>query len=137
MSVKYTGGCFCGSVRFSCSAEPAFTFYCHCSDCQRAAGSPVSVGLMVSSESFSVQGDLQTYSSVGSSGQEVQRHFCPKCGSGIYLETGAAPGNAFVRAGTLDDAGWVKPQMHIFTVSKQPWFEISDSLPQFETMPPQ
>ena len=81
---------------------------------------------MVSSESFSVNGDLHTYTTVGSSGEEVHRHFCPKCGSGIYLETGAAPGNAFVRAGALDDAGWVQPQMHIFTASKQPWFEISN-----------
>ena len=136
MSVEYTGGCFCGSVRFSCTAEPVFTSYCHCSDCQRSSGSPFVVGLMVSSEAFSVQGDLETYTTVGSSGEDVHRRFCPKCGSGIYLETDAVPGHVFLRAGALDDATWVKPQMHIFTAAKQPWLEIADSLPQFEAMPP-
>ena len=137
MSVEYEGGCFCGSVRFSCTAEPAFSFYCHCSDCQRTGGGPFAVGLMVPSESFNVRGDLQAYTTIGSSGQEVHRHFCPRCGSGIYLETAAVPGNVFLKAGVLDDAGWVKPEMHIFTVTKQPWLDLADSLPQYETMPPQ
>ena len=137
MSVKHEGGCFCGSVRFSCTAEPAFTFYCHCSDCRRSGGSPFTVGMMVPSEAFSVDGELQAYTVTGSSGKEVHRHFCPQCGTGIYLTTGAVPENVFVKAGVFDDAGWVKPQMHIFTASKQPWLTIGDSLPQFEGMPPQ
>ena len=137
MSAEYTGGCFCGGVRFSCTAEPAFTFYCHCSDCQRVGGSPFAVGLMVPTDAFSIRGDLQTYTTTGSSGEKVHRRFCPQCGSGIYLETGAVPGHVFVKAGALDDAAWVKPQMHIFTRSKQPWLGLSDLLPQFETMPPQ
>ena len=137
MATEYKGGCLCGSVRFSCTAEPEFTSYCHCSDCQRSGGSPFSVNLMVSTESFSVQGESQAYTVLGGSGKEVHRHFCPNCGSGIYLETEAVPGYVFLKAGVLDDAGWVKPQMHIFTVEKQPWVSLADSLPQYERMPPQ
>lgn len=137
MASEFTGGCLCGSVRFTCTAEPALTAYCHCSDCQRAGGGPFSVNLMVSSESFSVQGESQSYTVVGGSGKEVHRYFCPNCGSSIYLQSDAAPGLVFLKAGALDDAGWVNPQMHIFTAAKQPWLHLEDSLPKYEGMPPQ
>lgn len=137
MAIEYKGGCLCGSVRYSCTGEPEFTFYCHCSDCQRTGGSPFSVELMVSSESFSVQGKTQTYTVAGDSGKDVHRHFCPKCGSGIYLACDADPGYIFLKAGALDDAAWVKPDMHIFTSAKQPWVDLADSLPRHERMPPE
>lgn len=136
MTTQIEGGCLCGSVRFTCSAAPELTFYCHCSDCQRTGGSPFSVELMMSSESFRVQGESQTYTVAGDSGQDVHRHFCPKCGSGIYLMCDADPGYVFIKAGALDDAGWISPDMHIFTSSKQPWVEVADSLPRHERMPP-
>ena len=75
--------------------------------------------------------------SAGDSGRDVHRHFCPQCGSGVWLECDSDPGYVFLKAGTLDDAGWVKPDMHIFTVSGQPWVEVQDSLPRYERMPPE
>lgn len=137
MAAEYTGGCLCGNIRYSCSAAPEFTFYCHCTDCQRTAGSPFSVELMVPSDGFEVRGKSQTYTVAGDSGKDVHRHFCPQCGSGVWLECDSDPGYVFLKAGTLDDAGWVKPDMHIFTVSGQPWVEVQDSLPRYERMPPE
>ena len=84
-----------------------------------------------------VEGELQTYTTIGSSGKDVHRHFCPECGSGIYLQSDAVPGQVFLKAGVLDDAGWVNPEFHIFTVAKKPWLHLTDSLPQHERMPPQ
>lgn len=136
MKRELEGGCLCGNVRFTGSAAPEFTFYCHCNDCQRTGGSPFSVELMLSSESFDVRGVSQKYTVVGDSGKEVHRHFCPKCGSGIYLTCDADPGYVFVKAGALDDAAWVRPDMHIFTAVKQPWVEVSDTLPRHDRMPP-
>lgn len=135
MSNEQTGGCHCGSVKYSYSTPPEFTFFCHCSDCQRTAGSPFSVELMIPSDSFDVKGELHTYTVTGDSGKEVHRRFCPQCGSGIYLECDADPGYIFLKAGTLDDAGWVRPDMHIFTAAKQPWVELGDSLPRYEKAP--
>jgi len=135
MATEYEGTCHCGSVRYSCTAAPELTFFCHCGDCQRTTGSPFSVELMVSSESFEVQGELGTYTVAGDSGKNVHRRFCPRCGSGIYLECDADPGYVFLKAGTLNDGGWVKPDMHIFTAAKQPWVELGDSLPRYEKAP--
>lgn len=136
MASEYTGGCLCGELRFTCTAEPEFTFYCHCSDCQKTGGSPFSVELMVASGSFEMRGTPQTHTVVGDSGKNVHRHFCPDCGSGICLECDSDPGYVFIKAGALDDAAWVKPDMHIFTDAKQPWLEVADDLPRYERMPP-
>ena len=38
----------------------------------------------------------------------------------------------FVRAGTLDDPDSVAPDVHIYTRSKVPWVELSESVPAFD-----
>jgi hypothetical protein len=38
--------------------------------------------------------------------------------------------------GALDDDPGVRARCHIFVDSKAPWFEITDSLPQYEGYPP-
>lgn len=135
MPTRYEGGCHCGKVRYACSAAPEFTFYCHCNDCQRTQGTPFSVELMVPSEAFEIRGELGIYTVEGDSGKPVHRRFCPTCGSGIYLDCEADPGYVFVKAGTLDDASWVKPEMHIYTARKQPWIDLNDALPKYGTVP--
>ncbi len=135
MSNRYEGGCHCGEVRYSCTKEPELTFYCHCQDCQRTTGSPFSMELMIESNCFEVAGDLQAYVVTGDSGKPVARWSCARCASGIYLEGEADPGYIFLKVGSLDDAGWVNPEMHIYTCAKQPWIEIHDGLPQYERAP--
>jgi hypothetical protein len=37
-----------------------------------------------------------------------------------------------VRVGTLEDPPALKPDVHIFTRSKQPWVRLPDDVPAFE-----
>ncbi len=135
MSKNYEGGCHCRAVRYTGSEDPEFTFYCHCHDCQRTTGSPFSMELMLDEKSFKIDGTLQSYVVSGDSGKPVTRWFCANCGSGVYLECEADPGYVFLKVGSLDDASWVIPQMHIYTAAKQPWIKIEDGLPQYEKAP--
>jgi hypothetical protein len=41
----------------------------------------------------------------------------------------------FVPAGNFDDDPGARPEFHILVGSKAPWFEITDTVPQFETYP--
>ena len=41
-----------------------------------------------------------------------------------------------IAAGLLDDDPGVRPRLHVFTSSKVPWYEIQDSLPEFEKWVP-
>ena len=36
-----SGSCLCGSVNLEYNSEPNFFLLCHCTDCQKATGSPV------------------------------------------------------------------------------------------------
>ena len=135
MSERYEGGCHCGAVRYTCAEIPEYTFYCHCHDCQRTTGSPVSMELMVRDTTFAIDGELAEYVVTGDSGKPVTRYHCRNCGAGVYLVCASDPGYVFIKVGSLDDASWVEPQMHIFTASRQPWLKIDDGLPQFPGMP--
>jgi hypothetical protein len=37
----YRGQCFCGTVQFTVSGEPAGMGYCHCESCRSWSGAPV------------------------------------------------------------------------------------------------
>lgn len=135
MPKNYEGGCHCGAVRYTGTKAPELTFYCHCKDCQRTSGSPYSMELTVERDSVQFNGALSSYVVVGDSGSPVTRFFCPECSSGMYLDCDADPNYLFLKVGSLDDASWVTPQMHIFTSAKQPWVQIADGPPQYEKMP--
>ena len=59
---------------------------------------------------------------------------CPQCGSWICGAPafGSAPR---VRAGTLDDTSWLRPTVHFWTRSKQPWIALPEGDRSFETQP--
>ena len=40
-----------------------------------------------------------------------------------------------VRAGTLDDASWLRPTVHFWTRSQQPWVVLPEGDQRFETQP--
>ena len=60
--------------------------------------------------------------------------FCATCAS-LMPVIHADQGIVMAPAGALDQDPGVRPQAHIYVGSKAPWFEITDALPQFETMP--
>lgn len=137
MAMQKTGGCHCGAVRYTVSKEPELTFYCHYQDCQKTTGSPFSVEMMLGEDAFDVEGEvrLSSYTVAGDSGKAVNRWHCSACASGIYLTCDADPGYVFLKVGTLDDATWASPDMHIYTATCQPWLHLSDDLPRYSRAP--
>src|SRR4030081_3252759 len=97
------GGCLCGQLRYMANAEPVFIGVCHCKNFQK------DVVVAVPQSAVSIQGSPRTYTSKGDSGMDYVRRLCPNCGSKILSEPAALPGIAALRAGTLDDNSWVKP----------------------------
>ena len=132
---EITGGCLCGKVRYSTSAEPVFAAACHCHDCQKSTGSAFAVGIGFPKDALSVQGELKTYHGRGDSGREVVRQFCPHCGSNVITEVEAAPGMSIVQGGTFDDADRVRPSMEIYCTSAQPWVALGGDLKRFPRYP--
>ncbi len=124
-----TGGCACGQVRYEISGEPVLSLYCFCSLCRRRAGTDGYAGMMVAAADFThTSGTTSFYRTAAESGREVDRHFCPNCGSHLWGETQIDL--VSVAAGTLDDPTNFVPTRAVFTEDAPPWARIPDGLEQ-------
>ena len=66
----------------------------------------------------------------------MHRYFCADCGSPLFSEPEISP-IFVVKAGSLDDPGWLTIGGALYTDSAQPWAHIDPNKMQVEKMPPQ
>jgi len=128
-----SGGCLCGAIRYEVNADPLMCVACHCKNCQRQAGSALSIIVGIPEDAIDITGEVKTYNDTGDSGATVRRQFCGECGSPLFSRL-EQPGLMFIKAGTLDDTSSLKPAFHCYAKSKQDWYDLGD-LPSFETVP--
>ena len=132
--MELEGGCACGKVRYKLIADPLIVNACHCRDCQRLTGSAFVVNIWI--ERCFVEADHSRLSSVvltAGSGKPHEVFSCPDCGTALWSKYHAAPGDTLLlRAGTLDRPETIKPDVHIFTRSKVPWFDLPAGVPSFD-----
>jgi hypothetical protein len=126
-----TGGCLCGAVRYTTTAEPLMSAVCHCRDCQRFTGSAFGALIAVPKEALTFTGTMKTFISPGGSGKPVLRHFCPECGSSIAEETGSAPGAVVLNVGTLDNPKSIVPVLEVFADDALPWVRATGDMQRF------
>ncbi len=134
--MAFEGGCLCGQLRYASAEAPRFQVVCHCTDCQKSSGSAFTVNLGVRKETLTITGRMTSWEGRADSGNPVLRTFCPDCGSPILTEIALDPGVAILKAGTLDDPSWVRPQRHIFCASRQAWGHLPDDVPTHDRATP-
>jgi hypothetical protein len=76
--------CCCGSLRADARTEPEIVAMCHCTECQRRTGSTFGVSSYFKVSDVEVSGPSTSYVRTGTSGNKVETHFCPTCGSTVY-----------------------------------------------------
>ncbi len=135
MNIPLNGSCQCGAITYTVSAEPLFTYACHCNSCQKRTGSAFSLGLVIATEAMDLKGALTAWSRVSEQGNTNTRYSCASCGNIIYGIGDSNPELAKLQAGTLEDTSAVEPEVHIWTSRKQPWLTLPDRAPRFETQP--
>ncbi|MET0656788.1 MAG: GFA family protein [Steroidobacteraceae bacterium] len=126
------GTCLCGAVRYEIEGPLEMMVHCHCSMCRKHHGTPFSTfvaGPLAGFRWIAGEKDIMHFAS---SAQGV-RSFCRHCGSATPSIMEAA-GQVGVPAGNLQGDLGIEPECHIFVGSKAPWYDITDSLPRFETV---
>lgn len=128
------GGCNCKSVQYRMETAPLFVHCCHCRWCQRETGASFALNALIESDCVTTLADepevVATPSESGL-GQKIAR--CRTCRIAVWSHyAGSGQAIRFVRVGTLDDPGVLRPDVHIFTASKQPWVAMPPGVPAFE-----
>ncbi len=131
------GGCLCGAVQYIHGRACTVRDGVHCATCQKNSGGAFSLNLAMPAGSVTITGDaLTTYEDrAGASGKPFYRTFCSRCGSPISARGAAYEGLVFLKAGTLDDPSWLRPNAHIWCAEKQPWVPIEACAAQFPGNP--
>jgi len=125
-SLPVTGGCRCGAIKYRVTQTPAFTFACHCTDCQHLSASAFGLGMAVKEAGFEItHGEPSRWTKTGSSGKPSHQFHCPTCGVWTHTVPESVGGMVVVRPATLDDHAWVRPVAEIYTRSALPWARLA------------
>ena len=125
------GSCLCGQTAYVLTSPPQRSVNCHCSRCRRAR-SAAHGSIVVASVQYTRGEDLLDSYSLPNVARFTYT-FCRVCGSPMPMPNPKGP--TFVSMGSLDDDPGMRPQIHIFTGSKAPWYDIADNLPQYSEFP--
>ena len=119
--LPWEGGCRCGALRFRVTQPPMLTSACHCAGCQKMSASAFSLTVTVPAEGFEVTAGEPAIG--GLHGAQVHHHHCDRCKSWVFTTVEGMDFFVNVRATMLDEHGWFRPFMEVWTSEKLPWAE--------------
>ena len=123
MSEVHEGGCHCRAIRWRIEGPIQHASYCHCRMCQLSMGAVAGAFATVASADFRyTAGTPKIYRSSDS----VSREFCGNCGAQVVFRREGKERHG-VNLVTFDDPSVVAPTLHIWTESRIPWFDTTDS----------
>ena len=124
----HRGHCLCGDVSFSAKGLSDI-WYCHCKQCQHLTGLYIAAA-GVERENLHIVGPVNwlPISEKSESGQ------CQTCGSYMFWNN-PSRSTVSVLAGNIDDTAGLEVKGHIYVSQKGRYYEITDGLPQFESVP--
>jgi len=130
-AASFEGGCTCGAVRYRMTTTPLFVNCCHCRWCQRETGASFALNAMIEADRVEMlhgTPEIVLTPSLSGEGQKIAR--CPVCRIAVWSNYGGGGDLVrFVRVGTLDEPDRLPPDIHIFTMSKQPWVVLPAGTP--------
>lgn len=130
---RVRGSCLCGGVRFEIDRAVGPFEFCHCPRCRKASGSAFVAGLGVRAEDFRLLAGAELIGRYEAPLRErpppYRASFCTRCGSPVP-DPPAGASWFEVPAGLLDEDPGARPDRHIFSDVKAPWFEIEGDLPR-------
>ena len=118
------GSCHCGAVRFSLQSETPYPYqHCYCSICRKTAGGGgCAINIMGWAETLKLQGRSRIYRATRGG---AQRHFCPKCGSALWLWDRRWAQWLYPFASAIDTRLPVpKERQHVMLGSKANWVTV-------------
>jgi hypothetical protein len=129
--IAFEGGCTCRTVRYRLTSRPLFVHCCHCRWCQRETGASFALNALIEADRvLLLAGRPEIISTPSKSGQGQKISRCPACHVAVWSNyAGSGDAVRFIRVGTLDEPDGFPPDIHIYTMSKQPWVVLAPETP--------
>ena len=114
---RLTGGCLCGSVRYSISEQPQRGYICHCRFCHKQTGMGARPAISVDKASIEIHGDsvAQYKHVIPGHGRAICPMFCNKCGTNLGSTLERFPDVQIINIGTLDNPDDVEVTIEMFS----------------------
>lgn len=133
--MKLEGGCYCKALRYVAEGEPMMKAQCHCRECQYITGGGPNYFIAMPVKGFKYTKGTPKQFARKDLERPVTREFCAECGTHVVTRPQGFPA-IILKVGTLDDPKQFDgPKLAIYTVDKQHFHEIPQSLPTFERLP--
>jgi hypothetical protein len=83
--LTYVGQCFCGSVQFTITGNPAAMGYCHCRSCREWSGAPLSGWILYPRDSLKFTNGSDNVGSYHRTDRNI-RKWCTICGGHVLVD---------------------------------------------------
>ena len=109
--------CHCGQLRALTSGEPDSVYVCH--------------GSRWLKSQVRIEGEHKIYGRMADSGFEIRFHFCPNCGSSVFLEGDRSPTTCGIAVGCFADPDFPVPTSSGWEESMHPWLGLPPGTAHF------
>jgi hypothetical protein len=132
----FTGGCYCGGIRYQCEGPLLMRGLCFCQTCQTISGGAGNLFMAVNASSFRfTKGTPGSFNKNDRPGSPT-RHFCETCGVHLTARSERAPTAVLIKVGTLDDPSvFGGPQLVTWTSEMQKFHLLPRDVPSHPEFP--
>lgn len=129
-ATKFSGTCFCGTVKIECVGSPEAMGYCHCNSCRSWSAAPVNAFTLWKPTSVRITSGKE-YVATFSKTKFSERQYCTKCG-GHLMNNHPTIGLLDVYAATIPTLKFT-PGVHVnYAETVLP---MRDGLPKMKDFP--
>ena len=101
-------------MRFIARGAPRRVGLCHCLTCRKAHASAFNAFAIYAADQVEIVGESASWNS----SPAYERHFCAKCGSGVFGRDGD---EVELSLGTFDETGLFEPEYELWIGRREPW----------------
>ena len=106
---QHTASCLCGAVRLAATGAPFRVGICHCLDCRKHHGALFHASAIFPEAAVTIEGVTRDYAG---------RHFCPRCGSSVFSQSGD---EIEVNLGASDAPDQSRPTYELWCIRREAW----------------